>query len=63
MLKESTMMKGNLCIYKQMFHRRFFKKNLGNAPDLSQLILVSILPCAQPILLVEMDPGDPVSVT
>ena len=43
----STMMKGNLCIYKCFIDvlyifDRFFKKKLGNAPDLRQIILLLI---------------------
>ena len=43
----STMMKGNLCIYKCFIDvlyifDRFFKKKLGNAPDLRQVILLLI---------------------
>ena len=48
MLKESTLLKGNLCIYKcfidvlYIFDRVFKKKKLGNAPDLRQMFLVLI---------------------
>ena len=43
----STMMKGNFCIYKCFIDvlyifDRFFKKKLGNAPDLRQIILLLI---------------------
>ena len=70
MLKESTILKENLCIYKCFIDvlyifDRVSKEKLGNVPDLRQisLILVLILRCAQPILLVGTDPDDPVSVT
>ena len=56
MLKESTLLKGNLCIYKSFIDvlsifDRVFKKNW----EMRQIVLVPIFPFAQPILLVATD--------